>query len=170
MKNISRNGLNLIKNFEGLRLKAYKCPAGVLTIGYGHTKNVNVNDVITLEQANLYLLQDLKGTIFCVNEYDKIYNFTQNEFDALCSFTFNCGKGNLNKLISARKKVFQGERPLWEYSCLPASWEFSAPSPSVRSPLSESLATASSISVTSSARTTLWSSEPCCSRFSPAGR
>ena len=105
MKNISRNGLNLIKNFEGLRLKAYKCPAGVLTIGYGHTKNVNINDVITLEQANLYLLQDLKGTIFCVNEYDKIYNFTQNEFDALCSFTFNCGKGNLNKLTNKGKRT-----------------------------------------------------------------
>ena len=104
MKNISRNGLNLIKNFEGLRLKAYKCPAGVLTIGYGHTKNVNINDIITLEQANLYLLQDLKGTIFCVNEYDKIYNFTQNEFDALCSFTFNCGKSNLNKLTNKGKR------------------------------------------------------------------
>lgn len=107
MKNISRNGLNLIKNFEGLRLKAYKCPAGVLTIGYGHTKNVNINDVITLEQANLYLLQDLKGTIFCVNEYDKIYNFTQNEFDALCSFTFNCGKGNLNKLTNKGERTKQ---------------------------------------------------------------
>ena len=107
MKNISRNGLNLIKNFEGLCLKAYKCPAGVLTIGYGHTKNVNVNDVITLEQANLYLLQDLKGTIFCVNEYDKIYNFTQNEFDALCSFTFNCGKDNLNKLTNKGKRTKQ---------------------------------------------------------------
>lgn len=107
MKNISRNGLNLIKNFEGLSLKAYKCPAGVLTIGYGHTKNVNVNDVITLEQANLYLLQDLKGTIFCVNEYDKIYNFTQNQFDALCSFTFNCGKGNLNKLTNKGKRTKQ---------------------------------------------------------------
>ena len=107
MKNISRNGLNLIKNFEGLSLKAYKCPAGVLTIGYGHTKNVNINDVITLEQANLYLLQDLKGTIFCVNEYDKIYSFTQNEFDALCSFTFNCGKGNLNKLTNKGKRTKQ---------------------------------------------------------------
>lgn len=107
MKNISRNGLNLIKNFEGLRLYAYKCPSGVLTIGYGHTKNVKEYDFITLEQANLYLLQDLKGTIFCVNEYDKIYNFTQNEFDALCSFTFNCGKGNLNKLTNKGKRTKQ---------------------------------------------------------------
>ena len=117
MKNISRNGLNLIKNFEGLRLNAYKCHSGVLTIGYGHTKNVDVNDVITLEQANLYLLQDLKGTIFCINEYDKIYNFTQNEFDALVSFTFNCGKGNLNKLTGKgkRSKALIGQKIL-EYN------------------------------------------------------
>lgn len=114
MKSISITGLVLIKNFEGLRLTAYKCPAGVPTIGYGHTKNVKMGDVITLEQANLYLLQDLKGSIFCVNEYDKIYNFTQNEFDALVSFTFNCGKGNLTKLTGkgTRSKALIGQKIL----------------------------------------------------------
>ena len=114
MKTISNTGLVLIKNFEGLRLSAYKCPAGVPTIGYGHTKNVKMGDVITLEQANLYLLQDLKGSIFCVNEYDKIYNFTQNEFDALVSFTFNCGKGNLTKLTGkgTRSKALIGQKIL----------------------------------------------------------
>lgn len=114
MKNISNTGLVLIKNFEGLRLTAYKCPAGVPTIGYGHTKNVKMGDVITLDQANLYLLQDLKGSIFCVNEYDKIYNFTQNEFDALVSFTFNCGKGNLTKLTGkgTRSKALIGQKIL----------------------------------------------------------
>ena len=114
MKNISNTGLVLIKNFEGLRLTAYKCPAGVPTIGYGHTKNVKMGDVITLEQANMYLLQDLKGSIFCVNEYDKIYNFTQNEFDALVSFTFNCGKGNLTKLTGkgTRSKALIGQKIL----------------------------------------------------------
>ena len=114
MKSVSITGLVLIKNFEGLRLSAYKCPAGVPTIGYGHTKNVKMGDVITLEQANLYLLQDLKGSIFCVNEYDKIYNFTQNEFDALVSFTFNCGKGNLTKLTGkgTRSKALIGQKIL----------------------------------------------------------
>ena len=114
MKNISNTGLVLIKNFEGLRLTAYKCPAGVPTIGYGHTKNVKMGDVITLDQANIYLLQDLKGSIFCVNEYDKIYNFTQNEFDALVSFTFNCGKGNLTKLTGkgTRSKALIGQKIL----------------------------------------------------------
>lgn len=117
MKSISITGLVLIKNFEGLRLTAYKCPAGVPTIGYGHTKNVKMGDVITLDQANLYLLQDLKGSIFCVNEYDKIYNFTQNEFDALVSFTFNCGKGNLTKLTGkgTRSKALIGQKIL-EYN------------------------------------------------------
>ena len=117
MKSVSITGLVLIKNFEGLRLTAYKCPAGVPTIGYGHTKNVKMGDVITLDQANLYLLQDLKGTIFCVNEYDKIYNFTQNEFDALVSFTFNCGKGNLTKLTKkgTRSKALIGQKIL-EYN------------------------------------------------------
>ena len=91
MKNISNTGLVLIKNFEGLRLTAYKCPAGVPTIGYGHTKNVKMGDVITLDQANIYLLQDLKGSIFFFFFYDKIYNFTQNEFDALVSFAFIFG-------------------------------------------------------------------------------
>ena len=114
MKSVSNTGLVLIKNFEGLRLTAYKCPAGVPTIGYGHTKNVKMGDVITLDQANLYLLQDLKGSIFCVNEYDKIYNFTQNEFDALVSFTFNCGKGNLTKLTGkgTRNKALIGQKIL----------------------------------------------------------
>ena len=114
MKSVSITGLVLIKNFEGLRLSAYKCPAGVPTIGYGHTKNVKMGDVITLDQANLYLLQDLKGSIFCVNEYDKIYNFTQNEFDALVSFTFNCGKGNLTKLTGkgTRSKALIGQKIL----------------------------------------------------------
>ena len=117
MKSISITGLVLIKNFEGLRLSAYKCPAGVPTIGYGHTKNVKMGDVITLDQANLYLLQDLKGSIFCVNEYDEIYNFTQNEFDALVSFTFNCGKGNLTKLTKkgTRSKALIGQKIL-EYN------------------------------------------------------
>lgn len=107
MKNVSLNGLVLVKNFEGLRLTAYKCPAGVPTIGYGHTKNVKMGDVITPEIADCYLYQDLQTSVAAVNEYDKIYNFTQNEFDALVSFTFNCGKGNLSKLTNKGKRTKQ---------------------------------------------------------------
>lgn len=100
MKNISLTGLTLIKNFEGLRLNAYRCPAGIPTIGYGHTKNVKMGDVITLHQADLFLLEDVQSSVNAVNKLDDIYHFTQNEFDALVSFTFNCGKGNLTKLTA----------------------------------------------------------------------
>lgn len=100
MKTVSMTGLVLVKNFEGLRLNAYKCPAGVPTIGYGHTKSVKMGDVITPDEADFYLIEDLQNSVNAVNEYDNIYDFTQNEFDALVSFTFNCGKGNLSKLTA----------------------------------------------------------------------
>ena len=117
MKSISITGLVLIKNFEGLRLTAYKCPAGVPTIGYGHTKNVKMGDVITPDIADFYLYEDLQSSVKAVNEYDKIYNFTQNEFDALVSFAFNCGKGNLTKLTGkgTRNKALIGQKIL-EYN------------------------------------------------------
>ena len=117
MKSVSITGLVLIKNFEGLRLSAYKCPAGVPTIGYGHTKNVKMGDVITPDIADSYLYEDVQSSVKAVNEYDKIYNFTQNEFDALVSFTFNCGKGNLTKLTGkgTRSKALIGQKIL-EYN------------------------------------------------------
>ena len=117
MKSVSITGLVLIKNFEGLRLSAYKCPAGVPTIGYGHTKNVKMGDVITPDIADFYLYEDLQSSVKAVNEYDKIYNFTQNEFDALVSFAFNCGKGNLTKLTGkgTRNKALIGQKIL-EYN------------------------------------------------------
>lgn len=97
----SKKGIDLIKKFEGLRLQAYKCPAGVLTIGYGHTKNVKENETITKKQADILLLDDLFDVEKIVDNVNiKFrYNFTQNEFDALVSFTFNCGKLNLLKLL-----------------------------------------------------------------------
>src|SRR5574344_167296 len=117
MKSVSITGIILIKNFEGLRLAAYKCPAGVPTIGYGHTKNVKMGDVITSDIADFYLYEDLQSSVKAVNEYDAIYNFTQNEFDALVSFTFNCGKGNLTKLTGkgTRSKALIGQKIL-EYN------------------------------------------------------
>lgn len=97
----SEKGINLIKKFEGLRLTAYRCSANALTIGYGHTKNVKENDTITQTQADIMLnddLFDVEKYVNAVNEKFN-YNFNQNEFDALVSFTFNCGRLNLIKLI-----------------------------------------------------------------------
>lgn len=88
---ISEEGLKLIKRFEGLRLKAYKDAAGVPTIGYGHTGNVVLGQVITEKKAEEYLRQDVLRAEAQVMRFNKIYNFNQSEFDALTSFAFNLG-------------------------------------------------------------------------------
>lgn len=95
---ISDRGLNLIKNFEGLCLKAYKDVAGVWTIGYGHTGNVKEGDIITLGTAERLLREDLARFEKHVNSYDPIYHWTQNEFDAMVSFAFNIG--NIHQLTA----------------------------------------------------------------------
>lgn len=87
----SQNGINLIKQFEGCRLKAYKDSVGVLTIGYGHTKGVKAGQTITDQQAVSYLKSDLKVYEAKVNKYYPKYKFNQNQFDALVSFAFNIG-------------------------------------------------------------------------------
>ena len=102
---ISEEGKDLIKLFEGCRLKAYKCSAGVPTIGYGNTfypngDKVQMGDVITLEQAK-ELFDDL------IVRYERIVNsklkvdVKQNEFDALVSHTYNTGGSTtLFKLVN----------------------------------------------------------------------
>ena len=95
----SQRGINLIKQFEGVRLTAYKCPAGVYTIGYGHTRGVQRGMKITEEEASAYLTADLLNSEKAVERYDSVYHWNQNEFDALVSFTFNCGADNLRALL-----------------------------------------------------------------------
>ena len=95
----SQRGIKLIKQFEGIRLTAYKCPAGVYTIGYGHTRGVTRGMKITEEEASAFLAADLRNSEKAVERYDSIYHWNQNEFDALVSFTFNCGATNLRALL-----------------------------------------------------------------------
>lgn len=95
----SQRGIDLIKEFEGLRLTAYRCPAGVYTIGYGHTRRVTRGMKITEEEASAFLTADLRNSERAVERYDGIYHWRQNEFDALVSFTFNCGATNLRALL-----------------------------------------------------------------------
>lgn len=90
-----RKGITLIKEFETLRLNAYKCPAGVWTIGYGHTKDVKPGDVINETRAEYFLAEDLKEAEAVVNR--ECPCVSQNQFDSLVSFTFNCGIGNFQK-------------------------------------------------------------------------
>ena len=90
---IGLKGLNLIKESEGFEEDAYKCPAGVLTIGYGHTSDVQEGDVVTLKEAEILLIEDLDWAEGVVNRNVKV-ELNQNEFDALVSFVFNVGSGN----------------------------------------------------------------------------
>ena len=104
---ISEEGKDLIKSFEGCRLNAYKCSAGVPTIGYGNTyypngDKVQMDDVITLQQA-IELFDDL------IVRYERIVNsklkvdVKQNEFDALVSHTYNTGGSTtLFKLVNMK--------------------------------------------------------------------
>jgi len=92
---ISQNGLELIKHFEGCELEAYQCAAGVWTIGYGHTKDVKVGDKITKAIADSLLAEEMHEYEGYVNNAVKV-DLNQDQFDALVSWTYNLGGGNLN--------------------------------------------------------------------------
>jgi lysozyme len=92
---IGNNGMHLIKTFEGLYLEAYKCPAGVWTIGYGHTGEVHGQTLgkdtkITKDVARVLLHKDVAKYENYINKVI-IRQLTQNQFDALVSFCFNLG-------------------------------------------------------------------------------
>lgn len=87
---LSTRGLDLIKGWEQLRLKAYLCSAGVPTIGWGHTKGVKLGDTCTVEQAERWLLEDVESFEAAVHRLVTV-PLTQNQYDALVSFTFNVG-------------------------------------------------------------------------------
>lgn len=86
----SERCIEIIRRSEGLYLKAYVCPAGLWTIGYGHTRGVKPGDVITRQQAEELLQSDLQEFEGCVKRAVTV-PLTQNQFDALVSFTFNVG-------------------------------------------------------------------------------
>ena len=92
--NISAEGKALIKKFEGCKLEAYRCAAGVWTIGYGTIKNVERGQTITQQEADEMFNHEMK-------EYETYVNtavtvpLSQNQFDALVSWVFNLGNGNL---------------------------------------------------------------------------
>jgi len=101
---ISKKGLDLIKKFEGLKLKPYLCSAGVPTIGYGNTlyengKKVSLKDTIITEQRATELLSNsLKNLEQHVDSFCRD-DINQNQFDALVSFAFNLGPYNLKSTL-----------------------------------------------------------------------
>lgn len=97
----SQKGVDLIKEFEGLRLRAYRCSANVLTVGFGHTTAagppaVREGMTITAQEAENILRADLRTFEKGVLRVVKV-PLSQNQFDVLVSFAFNCGVGALQK-------------------------------------------------------------------------
>jgi len=103
---INQNGLALIKHFEGLYTDAYVCPAGVPTIGYGHTENVSLGQSITPKKAEQILKGDMEKFSSAVEKSIGV-ELNDNQFSALVSFAFNCGIGNL-RISTLRRKLNSG--------------------------------------------------------------
>jgi len=107
----SEVGKNLIKEFEGFRVTAYICPAGVVTVGYGTTriqgKAVQLGTTITTDEADMLLEEDLKSFEDAVNQNVR-EEISQNQFDALVAFVYNVGAGNFKK-STLLKKINAGE-------------------------------------------------------------
>lgn len=121
--NISQEGIDLIKEFEGFRSNAYRCPAGVVTIGIGTTvyangQRVQMGDTITEKEAERELRSAIKVYEDAVRRNVTV-PLTQGQFDALVSFTYNCGVGALEASTLLKKlnyKDYQGaanELPKW---------------------------------------------------------
>lgn len=88
----SVDAYELIKQFEVLRLEAYLCPAGIWTIGYGHTSGVSPNSFITIQEADEYLHRDVAAIEMQLNKLN--LSLRQCQWDAIVSFVFNVGIGN----------------------------------------------------------------------------
>lgn len=109
----SERGLQAIVAFEGMELNAYRCPAGVWTIGVGHTGEVDGVPVkkglmITQTKAMELLRDDLKKVEHCINRQPFAERLTQGQFDALASFIFNVGMSAF-QASTMRKLLCQGE-------------------------------------------------------------
>jgi len=104
---VSQNGIDLIKDFEGCKLKAYKCPAGVWTIGYGNTFHLDGSKIlmgqkISQVEADMLLLKLLPKYEGIVDRNIKVF-LNQNQYDALVSFCWNCGSSDsLFRLVNQK--------------------------------------------------------------------
>lgn len=108
MQNISEEGLNLIRKYEGFSARPYLCPAAVWTQGYGHTRGVTqFSEPVDEAQATEWLREDVETAERSVRRLI-VSPLSQGQFDALVSFTFNLGGGALQR-STLRRKVNAGE-------------------------------------------------------------
>ena len=101
----SESLIQKLKEFEGLRLIAYRDAAGVPTIGYGHTKGVKMGDRLTAYWADQLLRKDVAKVAYEVMQLGVVH--TQGQLDALTSFAFNLGIGRLIR-STLLKKIREG--------------------------------------------------------------
>jgi len=121
---ISARGIQLIKHWEGVRYRPYTCSARLFTIGVGHVL-YPLQGRLPLDQRQDFQLQESDNRIFTTEEVDGILHndlarfergvttlcpisLTQGQFDSLCSFSFNCGLGTLQR-STLRQKLLRGE-------------------------------------------------------------
>lgn len=107
-------GKDLIKKYESLRLIAYLCPAGIPTIGWGHTKGVSIGDTCSKEQAEKWFDEDYNEAKTGLYKYVKV-PLNENQEGALISFIFNLGIGNFSsstllKLLNQGKYLEASEQ------------------------------------------------------------
>ena len=123
MKKISSDGINLIKKWESLKLEAYICPAGKWTIGYGHTgADVFAGKTITEQEAEELFVKDIKPIENFLN-LNINRELDQSQFDALCSFVFNIGRGNFERstilhkiMLNPKDLTIHDEFLRWKYA------------------------------------------------------
>jgi len=119
---INQRGIDLIKSFEGCKLTAYLCTSGVPTIGYGHTKGVKLGMTITPDEANKFLGQDIAEFEAVVDDL-VTSKLNENQYSALVSFAYNCGKPNFERSTLLKKvnlnpndATIKDEFPKWNKS------------------------------------------------------
>lgn len=109
---INDAGIHLLKTHEGLRLQAYLCPGGVLTIGYGHTGDVRPLQTITQEDAERLLCNDLARFETGISQIVQV-PLSDNQFSALVCFAFNIGLAAFasSTLVSLLNRKWYGQVP-----------------------------------------------------------
>lgn len=103
---VTQRCIDLIKQFEGFYPNAYLCPASVPTIGFGSTmwadgRKVKLGEVISMENAEKLLQWEINNKVHCLNKL----RLNQNQFDAMMSFVYNVGVGNLMKSTLYKKAL-----------------------------------------------------------------